>query len=83
MNRRALVRGTGLSSAPATGIALRPRWVPAEIGSGPQVHAEQGVRRALDEDLDTPTAVGLIDEAAVAGTDVTPAAALLGVHLRS
>ena len=50
-------------------------------GASPTLLA--GVRRALDEDLDTPTAVGLIDEAAVAGTDVTPAAALLGVHLRS
>jgi L-cysteine:1D-myo-inositol 2-amino-2-deoxy-alpha-D-glucopyranoside ligase len=39
------------------------------------------VRVALDDDLDTPTAVRAIDEAASAGEDITAAAALLGVDL--
>ena len=39
------------------------------------------VRAALDDDLDTPTAVRVIDEAAGAGEDITAAAALLGVDL--
>ena len=39
------------------------------------------VRVALDDDLDTPTAVRVIDEAASAGEDITAAAALLGVDL--
>lgn len=37
------------------------------------------VRRALDDDLDTPTAVAAIDRAAAQGRDVTAAAALVGV----
>lgn len=37
------------------------------------------VRRALDDDLDTPTAVAAIDRAAAQGCDVTAAAALVGV----
>jgi hypothetical protein len=39
------------------------------------------VRAALDDDLDTPTAVRVIDEAADAGDDITAAAALLGLDL--
>ncbi len=38
------------------------------------------VRAALDEDLDVPAALGLIDEAA-RGTDLSPSLALLGVTL--
>jgi L-cysteine:1D-myo-inositol 2-amino-2-deoxy-alpha-D-glucopyranoside ligase len=38
-------------------------------------------RAALDDDLDTPSAVRAIDEAADAGKDVSQAAALLGVDL--
>jgi len=37
------------------------------------------VRRALDDDLDTPAAVAAIDEAAASGRGVSAAAALLGV----
>ena len=37
------------------------------------------VRERLDDDLDTPGALAIIDEAAAAGHDVSPAAALLGV----
>ena len=39
------------------------------------------VRAALDDDLDTPGALRVIDEAAHAGFNVAPAAALLGVTL--
>jgi L-cysteine:1D-myo-inositol 2-amino-2-deoxy-alpha-D-glucopyranoside ligase len=39
------------------------------------------VRAALDDDLDTPTAVAAIDAAAAAGQPVGAAAALLGVDL--
>jgi L-cysteine:1D-myo-inositol 2-amino-2-deoxy-alpha-D-glucopyranoside ligase len=39
------------------------------------------VRERLDDDLDTPGALALIDEAAKRGTDVTRAAAVLGVNL--
>jgi hypothetical protein len=35
----------------------------------------------MDDDLDTPGALALIDAAAAGGTDVTAAAALLGVNL--
>jgi L-cysteine:1D-myo-inositol 2-amino-2-deoxy-alpha-D-glucopyranoside ligase len=40
-----------------------------------------GVRRHLDEDLDAPSALVLIDEAAAGGHDVTQACALLGVAI--
>ena len=41
------------------------------------------VRACLDDDLDTPTAVALIDAAAASGSDVTSAATLLGVELNT
>jgi L-cysteine:1D-myo-inositol 2-amino-2-deoxy-alpha-D-glucopyranoside ligase len=51
-------------------------WVAAGAGSG----ALDEVRRALDEDLDTPGAVAAIDAAARRGLGVSEAAALLGVR---
>ncbi len=42
---------------------------------------DDDVRAALDDDLDTPTALAAIDEAAASGRAVAPAAALLGVRL--
>ena len=42
----------------------------------------EGVRQALDDDLDTPTAIAVIDEVAASGRGVDEAAALLGVQLR-
>jgi len=39
------------------------------------------VRAALDDDLNTPAAVAVIDAAAAAGRGVGPSAALLGVDL--
>lgn len=41
------------------------------------------VRECLDNDLDTPGALALIDEAAASGNNVTRAAALLGVELHT
>lgn len=51
------------------------RWCAAGAGGA----ALDEVRRALDEDLDTPGAVEAIDRAAAAGLGVSSAAALLGV----
>jgi hypothetical protein len=39
------------------------------------------VRSRLDDDLDTPGALRVMDEAAAEGLDVSGAAALLGVEL--
>jgi len=39
------------------------------------------VRSALDDDLDTPSALRVLDDAAHAGCNVTPGAALLGITL--
>ena len=51
------------------------RWVAAGPGDG----ALAAVRAALDDDLDTPTAVAAVDEAARSGAGVSEAAMLLGV----
>jgi L-cysteine:1D-myo-inositol 2-amino-2-deoxy-alpha-D-glucopyranoside ligase len=53
------------------------RWREA----GPGEAALEEVRRALDDDLDTPAALALIDAAADAGRGASQAAALLGVPL--
>ena len=53
------------------------RWQAAGRGSG----GLDSVRRALDEDLDTPGAIEAIDRAAASGVGVSEAAALLGVDL--
>jgi L-cysteine:1D-myo-inositol 2-amino-2-deoxy-alpha-D-glucopyranoside ligase len=49
--------------------------------AGTGVGALEEVRVALDNDLDTPTAVGAIDRAAARGEGVSAAAALLGISL--
>jgi L-cysteine:1D-myo-inositol 2-amino-2-deoxy-alpha-D-glucopyranoside ligase len=54
------------------------RWRAAGEGDG----ALEEVRAALDDDLDTPTAVAAIDAAVSRGEGVSSAAALLGVDLR-
>ena len=53
----------------------------AWLAAGPGDGALDGVRAALDDDLDTPAAVAAIDAAAAAGLGVSAAAALLGVDL--
>ncbi len=57
------------------------KWVAASADASDQDGALEGVRAALDHDLDTPTAITLIDEAAAAGQGVGLAAALLGVEV--
>jgi len=54
------------------------RWEKA-AHSGPDVLDD--VRARLDDDLDTPGAIALIDDAAAAGDGVLEAARLLGVAL--
>ncbi|MEO8694558.1 MAG: cysteine--tRNA ligase [Acidimicrobiales bacterium] len=59
------------------GLDRLHRWCKAGDGDG----ALAEVRAALDDDLDTPTAVAAIDAAAKRGAGVNRAAALLGVDL--
>lgn len=54
-------------------------WRSAMAGRASNVIED--VRAALDNDLDTPGALALIDEAAHGGFNVAPAAALLGITL--
>lgn len=68
--------------------ALMPRnhsrltaWAASAGGAGSDLLDR--VRECLDNDLDTPEALALIDAAAASGTDVTLAAALLGVELHT
>jgi L-cysteine:1D-myo-inositol 2-amino-2-deoxy-alpha-D-glucopyranoside ligase len=58
-------------------VARLERWQAAATGTPCTV--VDAVRAALDDDLDTASAVLRIDEAAASGHDVTNAAALLGV----
>jgi L-cysteine:1D-myo-inositol 2-amino-2-deoxy-alpha-D-glucopyranoside ligase len=60
-----------------TAAARLERWLAAGVGDG----ALDDVRRALDDDLDTPTAIGCIDAAAARGEGISTAAALLGVRI--
>ncbi len=59
------------------------RWLAASADeSAPDsAGAVEAVRAALDDDLDTPTAVAAVDAAAAAGESVASAAALLGVFV--
>lgn len=52
----------------------------ASVGGSSSTVLDQ-VRDRLDDDLDTPGALQVIDEAAAAGADVSAAASLLGVEL--
>jgi L-cysteine:1D-myo-inositol 2-amino-2-deoxy-alpha-D-glucopyranoside ligase len=56
------------------------RWRGAARGAGGLAVLDE-VRACLDRDLDTPSALAVIDDAAGSGRDVTAAAALLGVAL--
>ncbi|MDQ1446030.1 MAG: L-cysteine:1D-myo-inositol 2-amino-2-deoxy-alpha-D-glucopyranoside ligase [Acidimicrobiaceae bacterium] len=61
-------------------VARLDRWRSAGAGGG-SAEGLDAVRAALDDDLDTPTALALMDDEADAGRAVGDAAALLGVHL--
>jgi len=56
-------------------------WRAAGDGSGPDEEGLALVRAALDDDLDTPTALHALDTQAAAGRPVVCGAALLGVTL--
>jgi L-cysteine:1D-myo-inositol 2-amino-2-deoxy-alpha-D-glucopyranoside ligase len=56
-------------------------WLASAVGRPGADGLVEAVRGRLDDDLDTPGALALIDAAAAGGTDVTAAAALLGVNL--
>ncbi len=56
-------------------------WRGAGSSEEPDGSALDAVRSALDDDLDTPTALGVIDASASAGANVERAASLLGVRL--
>jgi L-cysteine:1D-myo-inositol 2-amino-2-deoxy-alpha-D-glucopyranoside ligase len=60
-----------------SGAARLDRWRAAGPGDG----GLDEVRRALDDDLDTPAALAAVDDAASSGRGVSQAAALLGVEL--
>ena len=62
-----------------TAAARLERWLAAGPGDG----ALDEVRDALDDDLDTPSAVAAIDAAVDRGLGVDRAAALLGVDLNA
>ncbi len=66
--------GEGLMASAADRL---DRWRRAGPGDAALVH----VRRALDDDLDTPRALSAVDAAAAAGRGVSEAAMLLGVAL--
>jgi L-cysteine:1D-myo-inositol 2-amino-2-deoxy-alpha-D-glucopyranoside ligase len=55
-------------------------WQAAGAGAGGDEVLDE-VRAALDDDLDTPAAIAVIDRAASEGKNVSKAAALLGVPL--
>jgi len=68
----------GIMPAAAERLA---RWRSSSTGGATDAGVLDAVRACLDEDLATAAALDVIDEAARSGTDVTAAAALLGVRL--
>jgi L-cysteine:1D-myo-inositol 2-amino-2-deoxy-alpha-D-glucopyranoside ligase len=68
----------GIMPAAAERLA---RWRLSSTGGATDAGVLDAVRACLDEDLATAPALDVIDEAARSGTDVTAAAALLGVRL--
>ncbi len=51
------------------------------VGKGPDPDVLEHARRSLEDDLDVPSAIDAIDNAAASGLDVTGPAKLLGVEL--
>ena len=66
---------------PAAAEARLASWRAASSGTGDDPGVLDDVRRALDDDLDAPSAVATIDAAAASGRSVRSAAGLLGVVL--
>ena len=68
------------SSAIPAALARLDAWSNAKNGDGTAGLAE--VRSALDDDLDVPSAIAVLDAAVVSGHSVTASAKLLGVDLK-
>jgi L-cysteine:1D-myo-inositol 2-amino-2-deoxy-alpha-D-glucopyranoside ligase len=66
---------------PRNAVRLAAWSAAADASTGDEAALLAEVRAALDDDLDTPTAIAAIDTAAASGRSVTTAAALLGVDL--
>lgn len=64
------------------GLRRLENWIETASGKGDGALVEE-VRERLDDDLDTPGAVSVIDDAARRGFSVTDAAALLGIQVPS
>jgi L-cysteine:1D-myo-inositol 2-amino-2-deoxy-alpha-D-glucopyranoside ligase len=62
-------------------LPVAARRVDAWRAAGPGDGALEEVRRAVDDDLDTRTAIAAIDDAAASGKGVSEAATLLGIAL--
>ncbi|HEY4634772.1 MAG TPA: hypothetical protein VIH00_12725 [Candidatus Limnocylindrales bacterium] len=62
-------------------LPLAAKRVDAWRAAGPGDGALTEVRRALDDDLDTRTAIAAVDDAAASGMGVSEAATLLGIAL--
>ena len=57
------------------------RWLDVRNGGANDPKVLDEIRSRLDDDLDTPGALALIDDAVASGFDVTDAAALIGIPL--
>ena len=68
------------SDALAKGVSRLNTWRTSQSGHGGEEVTED-VRACLDEDLDTPSALRVIDEAAQSGFNISSAANLLGITL--
>ena len=69
------------SSSMNASLAKLELWNAAKNGDGTAGLAE--VRAALDDDLNTPAAIQVIDQAAAAGHSIKSSAKLLGIDLNS
>ena len=69
------------SSSMTVSLAKLESWSAAKNGDGTAGLAE--VRSALDDDLNAPAAVGVLDQAAAAGHSVKSSAKLLGIDLNN
>ena len=69
------------SSSMTNSLARLKSWSAAKNGDGTAGLAE--VRSALDDDLNAPAAVGVLDQAAAAGHSVKSSAKLLGIDLNN
>ena len=69
------------SSSMTNSLARLKSWVSAKNGDGTAGLAE--VRAALDDDLNVPAAINVLDQAVAAGHSIAASAKLLGINLNS